>query len=349
MNTYEDDAPTHVQGEPAGQPQNKDQKTAIGAAVVSTAALGGAAVVMSKFFMDEETPPHKHETDPKPVAQNPVEQNPVAQNPVEQNPHPAEPKHDHPQTFSEAFAEARAAHGGEGGGYFEFDRDGDGKKEYYSTYLDSEWEDLSHKERQDFYATVPGHEMHHDNAGQVPFSNSGGSMLSGGEISTPHNDVPPPVDEAEITIDDEHHSNVVAVNHVEENNSVAVEDPTPETHDTSKADYAIAEIDGHHVVVIDIDNDNRPDGIYNPDNDIIVMDTDGDHVLDTRAVVEHDHFTHMEHLDSQITIDGNMDVLHQTEQEHHPAPEQPESMLADNDDLGADYDNHADISDYDYS
>jgi hypothetical protein len=94
--------------------------------------------------------------------------------------------------------------------------------------------------------------------------------------------------------------------------------------------------------VLDFDGDNRPDAVYNPDTDIIVMDTDGDHILDTRATVdmEHRQLTNREQLEGQVTIDGNMDVLHQ---------ENPNGMLADDTDLGPDFDNNADISDYDFT
>ncbi len=367
MNPYEDDAPTNVQGgdAPASRPANSDQKTAITAAVVGTVALGGAAVAMSQFLNDDdstvavttETDPNGGQTpEPDPNANldpnantNQTLVDPNAQTPPLTDPNanqipPIVVDPTHEQTFEEAFAEARAAQGP--GHYFEF------HGQTYNTYLNEEWEGMSHHQQQDFLATVPGYEMPGGGGGGGVggAGNGSGSALAGGEIPPARDEVPPAVDDVapDITVDDTPETPVVAANHsTPTDNDIIVEVESPNAPDApsdtaSKIDYVDIEIDGNNISVVDFDNDDRPDALLNNDTNVILADTDGDHILDTRAEYNADsgHFENRQQIEETITIDGSMDTLHQ----QHP---DDNTMLADNSDMGPDFDNDAPIDDYD--
>ncbi|RIV25448.1 hypothetical protein DYU11_09120 [Fibrisoma montanum] len=345
MNPYEDDAPTNVQGTPPSQSGNQDQKSAITAAVVGTAALGGAAYGMSRF-LDDEALPEEHSTLPNELSDTLPESETTTQQTTVDSQTTTETTTNtgtgqgtgqgdgepHKQTFDEAFAEARAGHGG-GGGYFEFDRDGDGKTEYYSTYLDSEWNHLSHQEKQEFYATVPDY--------HAPSGSGTTSDLPQPTTAVAHNDVPPPVDETYIDDGGE-----ITVEQEPENSHVA---PVSATDVEQKVDVARADLDGQEILVIDIDHDDHPDAIMNPDTHVALIDTDQDHILDTRAEYDEDgNVMHVEHIEENITITGSMEVLHESEQQMVQM-EEDNSYLADDSDFGSDFDNNADTSDFDHA
>lgn len=237
-------------------------------------------------------------------------------------------------TFADAFHAARQEMGPSH--YFEW------HGHLYNTFLTEEWDQMSHDQQQTFLASVP-----HDD---FPTGNTGG-MLAGGEIpapashhathhASPHDvvalagDVPDPVDDDNIVVEDEgmHTAATVTADHASDASA-------------SHVDVAVVDLEGHQVAVFDIDNDDHPDALMFTENHVVLIDTDHDHVLDTEAVYDVDShkLTNVHALNDHITLDGSMDVLHQSE--HHDEP-----MVVDNTDfdadMGSDFDPNADISDY---
>ena len=357
MTTY-DDAPTNVQGPPPppGRPLNKDQKSAIAAALVGVAALGGAAYGMAQYLDDDgkvaqnttppphEEPPHadpppadKHETPV--VDQVPVPDPPVEPVPSIEEPRVSEQNHD-PLTFEDAFREARTEMGP--GHYFEW------HGQLYNTYHQAEWEGMSHQQHQDFLASVYG-----DDAPGMSDDGSGGVLADSGEIP-PVVDVADdvPADDAVVAIDDS------APQPVNDQATVTVDEPAPVTAADDDGtvtvdpaveaatgdgqasgddpDVAVIDVDGHEITVFDMDHDGRPDAVMGNEDHVVLMDTNHDHILDTQATYDTTthHFTDVHEMENHLAIDGNMDILHQSD-----------TAFAGDFDMGPDFDNDADVSD----
>ena len=354
MTDYDDDAPTNVQGTPTppGRPLSQDQKSAIAAALVGTAALGGAAYGMSRYLDDSEisnqtTPGSGSDMNPQADPnQVPGPDSGVTNvSNAETNPNlngggtsPDDPLVSEVDrdgmTFAEAFREARDEMGP--AHYFEW------HGQLYNTYYKEEWDAMSPGEHQTFLASVYGDET----PGSGP-----GDMLAGGEIpSSP--DVPAAADEVppadpDITIDEPGTGTpVVAVSNTQDAPDITVDESAYAMGDAAPtidrdADTAVAQLDGHQVVVYDIDHDDRPDAILIDEKNVILIDTDHDHILDTAITYDPDSqkVVDVQAMDQLFTIDGSMNILHQSDTHG-------EGTLADEADLGSDFNNNDDIGEY---
>ncbi len=364
MNEYEeyDDDATSVQGNPAetaAKPLNKDQKSAIAAALVGTAALGGAAYGMSRFLDDsgevpvaQETPPptdHSADTDGSGSGLNDGLGNANALS-VSNVTMPAEvmieTTADHNRddmTFEEAFADARGDMGP--GNYFEWHGN------LYNTFFKDEWDGMSPNEHRDFLATVYGPDSPEaGGGGGAPGGGGGGDVMAAASThaaaaaTVAVADVPPPIESdgfPDITVEEPAHDNVHAVANVTvETDAPVLPGSDPNAGLLANADVAMAELDGNQVSVFDSDRDGRPDAIMDHDN-VVLIDTDHDQVLDTRAT--YDPQTHQlsgfEKVDQPMNIDGSMETLHNLD--NHAS-----ASIASSADFGADYNPDADITDY---
>ncbi|WP_288427474.1 hypothetical protein [uncultured Spirosoma sp.] len=348
-----DDAQTNYQSTPPPPPTpptpptNKDQKAAIAAAGVGVTALGGAAWGMSQFLSDDNQANNnspdddtKPEPDPNGVESQAGNGHPTADSGLTPPVELAQQTGDQTQlistvnredmTFADAFREARQEMGPNH--YFEW------HGHLYNTFYTEEWNQMSHEQQQTFLASVP-----HDD---FPVGNTGG-MLAGGEIPTPAahhasqhaavvvvDDVPDPVDNADVLVED---------NSVHTATNVTV-DHAPVTP-ASDVDVAVVDLEGHEVMVFDVDNDDRPDALFFAETNVVLLDTDHDHILDTKAVYDTDShkLTDMHAMDDRISLDGSMTTLHQAED--HTDATFAANMDFDTD-LGSDFDPNADISDY---
>ena len=358
MNEYEeyDDDATSVQGTPAetaAKPLNKDQKSAIAAALVGTAALGGAAYGMSRFLDDsgegvvaqETPPPADHSADTDGAGSGLDNGNGLM---VSNTSMPTEVLVDTTtnrdgMTFEEAFADARGHMGP--GNYFEWHGN------LYNTYFKDEWEGMSPGEHQDFLATVYGPDSPEagGGGGGAPGGDHAGDMVAAASThaaaaSVAVADVPPPIESdgfPDITVEEPANATIHAVGNVTvETSAPTLPGSDPNAGLLANADVAMAELDGNQVSVFDSDHDGRPDAIMDHDN-VVLIDTDHDHVLDTRAT--YDPQTHQlsgfEKVDQPMNIDGNMETLHNLD--HHAS-----ASIASTADFGADYNPDADITDY---
>lgn len=368
MNEYEeyDDDATSVQGTPAetaAKPLNKDQKSAIAAALVGTAALGGAAYGMSRFLDDgsgdgvvadesPSPPDHSADTDGGRSGLDDGLGNGLTVSNVSM---PAEVLVDTTtnrdgMTFEEAFADARGDMGP--GNYFEWHGN------LYNTFFKDEWDGMSPHEHQDFLATVYGPDSPEaGGGGGAPGGGGGGGDVmaavdaaanthAAAAVSVAAADVPPPIESdgfPDITVEEpaNAHDNVHAVANVTVDPDVpAMPGADPNAGLLANADVAMAELDGNQVSVFDSDRDGRPDAIMDHDN-VVLIDTDHDHVLDTRAT--YDPQTHQlsgfEKVDQPMDIDGNMETLHNLD--HHAS-----ASIASISDFGTDYNPDADITDF---
>jgi len=355
---YDDDA-TSVQGNPAetaAKPLNKDQKSAIAAALVGTAALGGAAYGMSRFLEDsgegtvaQETPPpvdHSADDSGNGLDSGLGNNNGLVVSNVSM---PAEVLVDtttnrDDMTFEEAFADARGDMGP--GNYFEWHGN------LYNTFFKDEWDGMSPNEHQDFLATVYGPDSPEaGGGGGAPGGGGGGSDVmaaastnAAAVATVAAADVPPPIESdgfPDITVEEPAQGNVHAVANVTvEADAPVLPGSDPNVSLLANADVAMAELDGNQVSVFDSDRDGRPDAIMDHDN-VVLIDTDHDRVLDTRAT--YDPQTHQlsgfEKVDQPMNIDGSMETLHNLD--NHAS-----ASIASAADFGADYNPDADITDY---
>lgn len=347
-----DDAPTNVKGtpqgapDPPGRPLSQEQKAAVAAALVGTAALGGAAYGMS-YYLDEPdiavSPPDSGmplESDPTPdtnlaptaIAQSIPEQNGSLIPPVI----PLVSELDrNDMTFENAFQQARGEMGA--GHYFEW------HGQLYNTYFKEEWEGMSPGDHKEFLASVNGN----DAPGITD-----GALLAGGEIPS-HTVVPAPIedtvpDDSVVPSEDLPTGNFIAVrDDTEETPEVTVDDSLHVPGDTTPSpeqdtDVAIVEMDGQDIIVFDFDHDDQPDAIMGQESQIALFDTDQDHFLDTKARFDADSqsFVDIQEIDQPINFEGSMEALHNSTVDTGPA-------MTDDSDFGADFDNNADIIDYD--
>ena len=333
MNDYAyDDAPTNVQGPqtpPPGRPLSQDQKSAIAAALAGTAALGGAAYGMSQYLDDEsgndvavEDDGADKPTEPTPPVTDKIDSGlgsdglaanaSLADISVQPVVHVSEQDRND-MTFEEAFRDARQEMGK--GHYFEW------HGQLYNTFYLDEWEGMSPDEHQSFLASVYGPDA--PGVGQ-------GSMVAGGEIPAHTDKVAQ--DDPDILIDDAADEAVADVTVDEADHEGPASFP-------KDADVALAQLDGEQVSVFDTNHDDKPDAILK-DGNVILIDTDHDHILDTQAIYDptSHQLTDVHTLDDQLSIDGSMEIL-------HDGTSHSGSALAD-EDFGADFDNNADITDY---
>lgn len=232
-------------------------------------------------------------------------------------------------TFEEAFRDARQEMGA--GHYFEW------HGQLYNTYYQDEWEGMSPTEHQEFLVSVYGP----DGIPGAGGGSQGGSALAGNEAparaSAQENVAVAALaaDDPDVVLDPAVDNDVVA--------EVTVDDAADTNGNVQMiaqdADMAMAELDGEQVAVFDRNHDDKPDAILNNESNIILIDTDNDHVLDTQATYDPNsrQLSDVQTLDEHLSIDGSMDVLHQAGS--------PESGLA-SDDFGADLNISSDNTDY---
>lgn len=158
------------------------------------------------------------------------------------------------KSFSEAFADARNQVGS--GGVFEW------RGNVYGTYYKDEWEAMSSEERQEFQASI----NYSDLTGSSNDSQSSASASVAEESVTVHetnyNDV-----EADSSTDSE--VQVLAVGNTDLNGDGIPENAT------------VLEVNGHEVLVVDVDRDNVAD--------IAIADIDGNGQISENEVADISH------------------------------------------------------------
>lgn len=374
MATYDD--ATRVQsapqmpGKPMTTPINRDQRTAIVAAVGGTAALGGAAYALSRLedSDNDELAENTENSTPTPPVPAPAPAPPVelpvavVDNDLNDNGIPDDQETAMPggsgsgtgddDTFDKAFAEARAAQGP--GHAFEWHGN------LYSTYFEEEWADMDGGERNGFYASV-GIDLPDAGGG----GGAGGGGAGGGaaqayaandtvEFSNDDADAaavavvdknPTAVADAGVTVLDPNapdpDSVPVATN---ASDTIIMLDPNapdpdslPVVAGSDEPAISVVTLDGHEMALIDTDHDNQSDIIVSDDNTVLI-DTDGDHKFDTQAMYNAE--THQ--LENVQTLDTQIDTVAMNDRAD-------DAHVADNThemDMGMDFNSHADVSDF---
>ena len=336
-------------------PINRDQRTAIVAAVGGTAALGGAAYALSRLEdsdndeladnTENSTPTPPVPTPPPAPAPAPPVELPVAvvDNDLNDNGIPDDQETAMPggsgsgtgddDTFDKAFAEARAAQGP--GHAFEWHGN------LYSTYFEEEWADMDGGDRNEFYASV-GIDLPGGGGGA-----GGGAGGAGGGAAQAYaaNDA----DTVEFSNDDADDA-AVAVAVVDKNPAAVADDTiimldpnapdpdsTPVVAGSDEPSISVVTLDGHEMALIDTDHDNQSDIIVSDDNTVLI-DTDGDHKFDTQAMYNAE--THQ--LENVQTLDTQIDTVAMNDRAD-------DAHVADNThdlDMGMDFNSHADVSDF---
>ncbi|MCX6216969.1 hypothetical protein [Spirosoma sp.] len=256
-------------------------------ALGGTAALAGAAFLASQQWGQEsvtnngsETPhpdvippgkPHASINQVEPV--KPEEPEKPDQSEAQHPTHEVAP---HEQTFAEAFAEARAEHGG-GGGHFVWHGD------TYNTYTVEEWDHLSAPQKDEFLVSVYGESY------QNQPSHAGSEVDSMTDV--PHSETVLAHDSPSADV-----PNAESTTPADGTDATATYtiDPSPDSGDTRHSfekieqgtiqtesgdvDYVLAKVDGHDVVYIDANQDGKLEIAY--------VDNDGDHVLETKVTLD---------------------------------------------------------------
>jgi hypothetical protein len=314
------------------RPLNPDQKRAIAAALIGTAALGGAAYGLSRIEDGSDQNADLNTAPPMPVAI--AKPAPVEMKPAEPlTPEPAEPAliamaepasfddgskggsgsgisviPDEPVvsgneydglSFEEAFAQAREDVGP--GHYFEWHND------LYNTYYQDEWEGMSPTDQNAFLASIDG--------GMGPMDG----------VNT---DAPEALAEATEAVPADETESAVAV----------VEEPVVTEAEPS---YAEVEMDGHQVSLIDTDNDNVPN-IMLLDTNEVLLDEDGDHTLEAQGTYN----PATEAVENILPLDNPVAINTTMSMEPDAAAAGALADMSQDNDLGPDFDNHADVSDY---
>ncbi len=364
-------------------PINRDQRTAIVAAVGGTAALGGAAYALSRLEDSDNaemgentenatpTPPVVPPAPPavdndlnnngipddqeKPVApvDNDLNDNGI---PDDQEMPTVPPGDD--DTFDKAFAEARAEQGP--GHAFEWHGN------LYSTYFEEEWDAMDGGDRNEFYASV-GIDLPGADGGGAGGGGGAGSAGGGGaaeayaandadtvEFSNDDADAaavamvdkdPVAVADADLTVLDPNAPDPDSVPVVTNtNDSIIMLDPNapdpdsvPVVASSEDPSISVVTLDGHEMALIDTDHDNQADIVVSDDN-VVLIDTDGDHKFDTQALYN----AETRQLENVETLDTQIDTVAMNDRAE-------DAHLADNThdtDMGMDFNSHADVSDF---
>ena len=169
---------------------------------------------------------------------------------------------DDDKSFSEVFADARSQVGA--GGVFEW------RGNVYGTYYKDEWEAMSSEERQEFQSSINYNDL--TNSSDDSQSSASASVIEENVAvhETSNNDV-----EANSSIDSE--VQVLAVGNTDLNG-----DGVPEN-------AMVLEVNGHEVLVVDVDGDNMAD--------IAIADVDGNGQISENEVADISH-ENLQMLDS---------------------------------------------------
>lgn len=169
---------------------------------------------------------------------------------------------DDDKSFSEVFADARSQVGA--GGVFEW------RGNVYGTYYKDEWEAMSSEERQEFQSSINYNDL--TNSSDDSQSSASASVIEENVAvhETSNNDV-----EANSSIDSE--VQVLAVENTDLNG-----DGVPEN-------AMVLEVNGHEVLVVDVDGDNMAD--------IAIADVDGNGQISENEVADISH-ENLQMLDS---------------------------------------------------
>ncbi len=307
-----------------GKALNASQKKAIAAALVGTAALGGAAYGLSRLEDSDGSDQladngNGGATDTAPAHPVATPVSFVSHEPdiavISDEPRLATSVTDD-MTFDEAFAAARGEMGP--GDYFEWHGN------YYNTFFKDEWDGLSETEHQAFKASL----------GDLVDQSSAEPVLAHTEPAEPA-----------------HHHASAHTAHVAH---VAHHDAAPAPHETEVASHAtvsviddiagadsnvtVMHVDGHDVSLIDTNNDQKTDMTL-ADNNVVLVDTDRDHLLDSQG--DYNASTHkVEHMHALESPIGAPDM--DAEDRHLPADYEP---LYSSHDLGHDHLAQSDHSD----
>lgn len=389
MATYDDatrmQSAPQMPGKPMTTPINRDQRTAIVAAVGGTAALGGAAYALSRLEDSDnaEMAENTENVTPPPAVvaavttvDNDLNNNGIpddqekvtaaVDNDLNDNGIPDDQELSgtgggagdgglgDDDTFDKAFAEARAAQGP--GHAFEWHGN------LYSTYYEEEWADMDGGDRNEFYASLGIDLPGADGGG----AGGGGGAGSGGgaaeayaanetvEFSNDDADVaavavvdkdPTAVADAGVTVLDPNapdpDSVPVATN---TDDSIIMLDPNtpdpdsvPVVANSEDPSISVVTLDGHEMALIDTDHDNQADIVVSDDN-VVLIDTDGDHKFDTQALYN----AETRQLENVETLDSQIDTVAMNDRAE-------DAHLADNThdmDMGMDFNSHADVSDF---
>ncbi len=385
MATYDD--ATRVQsapqtpGTPIKTPINRDQRTAIVAAVGGTAALGGAAYALSRLEDSDndeladstdttDTAPPTPPVPTPPPATPPPADPPVAvvDNDLNDNGIPDDQETSGPggagtdglgggagddDTFDKAFAEARAAQGP--GHAFEWHGN------LYSTYFEEEWADMDGGDRNEFYASVgidlPGADGGGGGAGGGAGAGGGGAAQAYAandpvEFSNDDADAvamvdktPPAVADAGVTVLDPNapdpDSTPVATNADE---TIIMLDPNAPDPDSVPV---VANNDDPSISVVMLDGHEMAliDTDHDNQSDIIVSD-DNTVLIDTDGDHKFDtsamYNAETHQLENVQTLDTQIDTVAMNDRAD-------DAHVAGNThdmDMGMDFNSHADVSDF---
>lgn len=278
------DAPEQEDALP-GKALNASQKKAIAAALVGTAALGGAAYGLSRLEDSDgsdQLAASGAATDTSPTPAPPVataipasfdESNNVSV--LSGEPRMATAVTDD-MTFDEAFAAARAEMGP--GDYFTWHGN------YYNTYFKDEWEGMSETEH-------------------LAFKDSLGDLIDTDSPALAQNELAEPAHHAVVA---HHESTHHAAAHHAAPAVAAVVKPADQANVSVIDDIAgansnvtVMHVDGHAVSLIDTNNDKQTDMTL-ADNNVVLLDTDKDQKLDAQGV--YDASTH--HVEHVLALDA---------------------------------------------
>ncbi len=258
-----------------GKALNASQKKAIAAALIGTAALGGAAYGLSLLEDGDGSGSVADGNDGSGNGSDDANAHAVAAivpvsfsgagtgtggdvAVIDSEPRLATLVTDD-MTFDQAFAAARTEMGP--GDYFEWHGN------YYNTFYQHEWEGMSETEHQAFVASL---------GDLITPQATGQQMAHQAEAEPAH-----------------HHAAPVHHEHTHHAAAVAVVDPTPAAATEasvsvidaiagSDSNVTVMHVDGHTVSLIDTNHDQQTDMTL-ADNNVVLVDTDSDHKLDSQG------------------------------------------------------------------
>ena len=161
---------------------------------------------------------------------------------------------DDDKSFSEAFAEARSQVGA--GGVFEW------RGNVYGTYYKDEWEAMSSEERQEFQSSINYNDLTNSSDDSQSSASTSAAEENVAVHETSYNDV-----ESDSSADSE--VQVLAVGNTDLNGDGVPENAT------------VLEVNGHEVLVVDMDGDNMAD--------IALADIDGNGQISENEVADISH------------------------------------------------------------
>lgn len=290
-----------------GKALNANQKKAIAAALLGTTALGGAAYGLSRLEDNDGSSDYVSSaaaTDGAPSSGSSVATAKPASFAdagsdiaiISGEPRLATTVSGD-MTFDEAFAAARAEMGP--GDYFEWHGD------YYNTFYKEEWEGMSETEHQAFRISL----------GDLIETDGVGSGIVHGEGVEPVSHHHAPAHHVA------HHAPAVPVAETVDGANVSVIDAIA----GANSNVTVMHVDGHDISLIDTNNDAETDMTL-ADNNVVLVDTDSDHKLDSRG--SYSASTHqVEHLQALDMPIGAPDM----DAENRPLPDDYEPLYSGHD------------------